>query len=430
MQEDMLSQRDAGPENVLHAGEEYAPLGEAYSANPYRMYARMRERPVFYNPSIRCWVVSRYEDVANVLKDYQRFAPAVHLVGASTYLPEVANLMRTRPDAGIPSLAIVDPPEHTRLRNAVNKAMSAQRIASLEPRMRQFANRLIDEFPSGVPFDFVKRFARPFPVLVITSLFNVPEADIPQLHRWVDNMMDLLFAQPPAEQQLPLAQSYVAVTDYVYDLVQARQKAPQDDLASDLLRAIDTGEVPLSVLEATNLIYVLLAAGFESTVNFLGNCLLQLLSERAYWQSIQDNPQEIPPIIEESLRFNSPAISTFRQAKEAVEVGGKLIPKGALVQVIESSANHDEAVFAHPESFDPQREKLNRHLAFGYGIHFCIGAPLVRLEMRIALEQLSQRLPSLRLVPYQEISYLPSLTIHGMKQLLVESDKVLEGASV
>ena len=413
--------RSQPQESASPLGTEYIPWSASHIADPYRIYAHMRqEEPVFYSPLISAWVVSRYDDVATVLKDYQRFAPAAHVVHEPTYSPAVLKLMRSRPIDGVPVLSIVDPPVHTRLRNAISKAMSAQRIASIETRIRHLTNQLIDALTPGAPLDFMERFARPFPALVIGCLLNLPEADMLQLQKWIDDVMTLLFSRTSPEQQLPLAQSYAKVGQYVYDFVEQRRKAPQDDLASTLLKAVDEGEVPLSVPEAANLLYILLVAGMEATVYFLGNCLLLLLSEPVYWQDIQHNPQNIPTIIEEALRLHSSALSTFRRATQDVELGGKIIPRGALIQVVESSANHDETIFAHAETFDPQREKLNRHLAFGYGIHFCIGAPLVRLESRVALEQLSQCLPSLHLVPDQAIHYATSLTTHGLKQLLVE----------
>ena len=301
--------------------------------------------------------------------------------------------------------------------------MSAQRVASLEPRIRRFANRLIDEFVPDTRLDFIERFARPFPTLVIGSLMNIPEEDLPQLHQCNNDVAELLTSRPPAERQVQLAQSYVAVQQYILDLVEQRRKAPpQEDLVSDLLKAVDSGQAPLSILEAANLLYLLFGAGFETTVRFLGNVLFVLLSDPTYWPTLREHAESIPDIVEELLRFSSPLLSTFRQATEDVELSGQVIPKGAMIQVLMASADHDEAIFPAAETFDPQREKTSRHVAFGYGPHFCLGAPLARLETRIALEQLSQRLPSLRLVPDQEISHRPSIIFHGLQQLRVEWD--------
>ncbi|MBV9711541.1 MAG: cytochrome P450 [Ktedonobacteraceae bacterium] len=425
MQEETLSPQEEPArcphENRVSSLEaDYAPLSQSHTANPYQIYARMRqEDPVFFSPLTRSWVVSRYDDVVAILKDHQRFAISVAHLSENWYTPEVAELMRSRPFANISNLLMVDPPVHTRMRTPITRAMSASRIASLEPRIRQFADRLIDQFVPDTRLDFMQHFARPFPPLVIGSLMGIPEEDLPQLQQWDDDQA-ALHTQPDASHQLQLAQSTIAVEQYLYDLVKQRSLDPQEDLISDILKAMDAGQVPLSPLEAACVLYTLFGAGFETTVQFLGNCLLTLLSERTHWQAICDHPQSIPVIVEELLRFNSPSLSTFRQATEDVELGGQTIPKGAMIQVLLASADHDEAQFAAGDAFDPQREKTNRHVTFGYGVHFCLGAPLARLETRIALEQLSQRLPSLRLVPDQEISYTPDLLFHGVKQLLVE----------
>ena len=235
-------------------------------------------------------------------------------------------------------------------------------------------------------------------------------------------MMTLLYAAPPADEQLPYARNGVALLDYIYELAQQRSRDPQDDLISDLSRAAEAGEVPLSPLEIAGLLHILLLAGFETTVKFIGNCMYHLLSPREHWEALVANPESIPQVVEEALRFDTPVLTTLRVAREEVILGGKTLPQGTRVQVVLTSANHDEEKFPDAETFCPALEQPNRHLAFGYGVHFCIGSPLARLEGRVALEQLSQRLPSLRLVPGQDIGYTPNLVLHGLKQLLVEWD--------
>ena len=428
MQEGMQSHQDdhaLSPleKSVSSLEMDYAPLSPTHAANPYSFYARIRrEKPVFYSPYMRSWVVSRYDDVLAILKDHQRFSICILRASDDWFTPETVAIMQQRPFTNVAHLLSVDPPVHTRLRTSVTRAMSAQRVASLEPRIRQYANQLIDAFAPDTRLDFMERFARPFPIGVIGGLMNIPEKDLPQLFLWNSDISELLNRRPPAERQPHLAQSYAAIQQYILDLVEQRRKAPQDDLISDLLKAVDSGQAPLSVLEAGSLLYLLFGAGFETTVKFLGNALLVLLSDRANWQSILERPENIPNVVEELLRFTSSTLATFRQANQDVELGGQLIPKGAMIQVLMASADHDEAIFPDAETFDPQRGKGNRHIAFGHGPHFCLGAPVARLDTRIALEHLSQRLPSLRMVPGQEISYTPSIIFQGFKHLLVEWD--------
>src|SRR5438270_13340567 len=168
-------------------------------------------------------------------------------------------------------------------------------------------------------------------------------------------------------------------------MAEQRRTDPQDDLISDLLRAAEAGEAPLSPLEVASLLHILLLAGFETTVKFLGNCVSHLLSRPEHWQALVANPGSIPQVVEEALRFDTPVLTTLRLAREEVIIGGKTIPQGARVQVELASANHDEAKFSDPETFHPAQEQQNRHLTFGYGVHFCIGSPLARLEGRVAL---------------------------------------------
>jgi cytochrome P450 len=412
-----LSERDS-----QDLEQEYDPWSVVHSNNPCPMYAQMRqEEPVFFSPRAQAWVVSRYEDVTTVLKDHQRFAMFFLSGGASKYTPEVLQSISSSPLAGTTSLIACDPPAHTRLRSSVNKAMSAQRIANLEPRLRQLANQVIDGFEQDGRADFVAQFARPYPMMVVGSLLDLPEADLPHLHHLMDDLVTFLFADVSAEQQLSLMKSYIELEQYACDMVEKRRGNLRDDIISDLLnKPVDAGQVPLSVLEVADLLYRLFGAGFETTVNFLGNCLIQLLSEPRHWQALVNHPGSIPAVVEEMLRFNGPTLSTFRQTTQAVELGGKSIPEGAVIQVLLTSANHDESVFVDADVFNAQREKASRHMAFGYGIHFCLGAPLARLETRVALEQLSQRFPSLHLAPGQAINYTPNIVTHGAKQLFVE----------
>jgi len=404
-------------------GQAFCPLCPSHIANPYTFYARARqEEPVFFSPFLNAWVVTRYEDVITALKDHRRFAMAMQQMGLEKFTPQVLALFSTNPLLQTPNLTVVDPPEHTRLRGCLTKALSVQRIARLEPHIRSIADQLIDHILSWGRMDFLKDVAVPYPFQVIGSLLNVPEADMEQIQHWSEDYVTLQYAAPPADQQLLYAQHVLSFMEYVQALAEERRREPQDDLISDLFQATEAGLLALSPLEVAGLLATLILAGFETMVNFLANCLYHLLAERNQWEVMVADPSCIPQIVEESLRFDPPGLATMRVTTEAVVLGGKSIPQGAKVQVVHASASHDEALFPDPETFQPSREQPTRHLAFGHGIHFCIGAPLARLESRVLLEQLCQRLPSLRLVPGQDVSYTPNLIFHGLKQVLVEWD--------
>jgi cytochrome P450 len=379
---------------------------------------------VFFSPAIDAWVVSRYEDATAVLKDHRRFATAVLRARAQQYTPEVRAILSSTPILEA-TMVNVDPPEHTRLRGSVNKALSARRVAGLEPRARSFSDLLIDRLEPRGGADFIAWFACPYPIMVIGSLLDLPEADFPQLQHWGEDLIALIGGYVAPEAQVPCARSILALDRYLFDLADRRLREPGDDLVSELVRAVEAGEAPLSAGEVAAMLQILTLAGFETTMRLLGSCLHILLAERRHWRAIVDDPARIPAVVEETLRFDGPVLSTLRRAKEDVELGGTTVPEGALVQVLTSSANHDEAVFPHAETFDPYRAAPAGHLAFGQGVHFCIGAPLARLEMRVALEQLSRRLPSLRLAPEQGVTYTPSLLVRGPNRLDVEWDERL-----
>jgi cytochrome P450 len=403
-------------------GEAYAPLDPAHAADQYAFYARARrEAPVFYSPAIDAWVVSRHEDAVAVLKDHRRFATAIVQARTQRHTPEVRAILASTPIIEATMLN-VDPPEHTRLRGSINRALSARRVAALETRIRRLCDRLIDGFEPRGRADFMRQFAHPFPVMVIGSLLDLSEAVFPRLGRWADDLVTLMSGDPPADAQVPFAQSVLGLHRYVFDLAEQRLREPGDDLASDLVRAVEAGEAPLSAGEVAAMLQILIVAGFETTIRLLGTCLHNLLRERRHWESIVDDPASIPAVVEEALRFDGPVMGTMRRARADVELGGTIIPSGALVQVLMASANHDETVFPDAETFDPHRAAPAGHLSFGQGVHFCIGALLARLEMRVALEQLSRRLPSLRLAPDHRVSYRPNLLVRSLEELQVEWD--------
>jgi cytochrome P450 len=400
--------------------EDYDPFGKAHLADPHAFWTRARrERPVFHSDEIGAWVVSRYDDALAVLKDHRRFGIAIYRARTSSLTPETLAILATNPVTAR-SLIEIDPPGHTRLRGAITRALSAQRVAAMEPRIRALAGALIDEFAPLGRADLQAAFADRLPVMVIGCLIDVPEADLPQLLRWAWDRVALLFGEVPPDAQPALARGSIALTRYIQDLALSRQENPGDDLASDLMRAVAAGEAPLDAQEAAAMLRTLYFAGFETTVRLLGACVLRLLADRRRWQALLDDPGSIPAVVEESLRMDGSVMATVRVARETVELGGATIPEGALVHVVLCSADRDEAAFTDAASFHPGRDRTVGHLAFGFGVHFCVGAPLARLQMRVALEELVRRLPALRLVAGQDFRYAPSLLLRGPQQVLVE----------
>ena len=383
---------------------------------------------VFFQPSLDMWVVTRYEDVTAALKDHERFSSALCYDTETAFnFLEITPEARAIIDSVIPSttlqMAGADQPDHARLRNSVSKAFRPRRIEQLEVRVQRISDRLVDRFVNDGQVDLVEQFTYPLPVLSILSLIGIPEQDTEQIKSWCADWTALMFNKLPPDQQITCAYSLRAFHQYLIDLIALRRKEPQEDLTSDVVQAIDAGETELSLAETVNLLCHLIGAGHETTVNQLNTCLYHLLRNRSSWLKIQNNPEVIPDIAEEILRLDPALRGPLRVTTEAVTLDGVTIPKGARVYLLLASANRDKEKFSHPEAFDPARKDLHRHITFGYGIHHCLGAPLARLEIRIALHVLSQRLPGLRLVPDQELKYKQSAVVKSLTQLLVEWDK-------
>jgi len=410
------------PDPSSSIGMEFNPLWGPQLDNPYSFYAIARKQePIFFSPFLQTWVVTRYEDIKTILKDPKNFSSAYMDRLISVYTPETLALL----SQGISTAALLtlsDPPTHTRGRQLLTKAFSARRIASLEPAIRQMPTTLLEPLLPLGQADFVAQFAAPFPLSVILHLLGLPEDDLPQVRIWAKDAVSLASSFLEPEQQLVCAKSYLAFQEYMLAFLDQRRQDPQDDFISDLLMAMAQEQVQLSSAELLGTLLTLVSAGVNTMSDILGNSVYHLLVQRQRWEALQQKPDLLATSVEELLRFDGPAPGTFRIATQDVEVAGAVIPKDALVYVALSSANHDEALFATPDVFDQCRTNLKEHLGFGYGIHFCIGAPLARLELRVTLECLSQ-LSSLRLASDDPPEYHPSMVLRGPLHLLVQWDK-------
>jgi cytochrome P450 len=402
-----------------HLGQEYQPLESPQLDNPYPFYARARrEEPIFFSEGLQAWVVTRYDDVKAILSQPEIFSSKETLRPVVAFTPEVLQVLTTG-YGFVPTITNTDGNEHLRFRVPLNQAFLPARLKSMEGQISAVANRLIDGFSRDNKADLVAQFAVPLPLEIILALFGIPQTDMDQCKRWSDEAHALTASPLPPERQFACAQSFVALQHYLADLVEQRRRAPGDDVVSCLLTIRPEGARPLEMAEMVVTLLGVLLAGHETTTNLIGTALYLLLSQPECWQHLCAHPEAIPSAVEEVLRFDAPVQTFYRTALREAQVGDTTIPAEALLLLAYGSANRDEAQFSHPDQFDLFRSP-NRHLAFGYGAHFCVGAPLARLEGRIALEVLSQRLPQLRLQPHQTLSYVPNLMFRGLKRLAVE----------
>jgi cytochrome P450 len=374
---------------------EFDPTRPDQRDNPFDVLERARrEQPVFYAPAFGLWVVTRHEDVLAVLKDHRRFSSVGALTSTPAPYPTEVAAVLAEGYPEMPYIIEVDPPLHDRIRGLVTKTFTPRRVAELEPRIVEIAAELIDGFAADGHADIVERFAWPLPLRVLGELFGVPQEDLEQLHRWGTDWL-LLQQELPVERRVVHARGLVELQRYLVAAVEDRFERPTDDLIGALVAARNEIDPPLTAVEIAGLPLDLMVAGHVTVTRAIGSTLHRLFS----YSPLRDHLLDVtlaPKAIEEILRLESPAQGLFRITTAEVELGGVTLPKGARVMAHFASANRDGCVFADPDAYEPERDDIKQHLAFGKGIHFCIGAPLGRLELGIALPMLLRRLRGLR----------------------------------
>ena len=412
-----VEQRDAGHP----VDPDFDPLDPDYLADPYPYYARFRrEAPVFHAPKIDFWVVSRYEDIVSIVKDPETFSNARVQEPLHPLTPEALEGLK-RGVRVVPTTSTADPPLHKRTRKHAARAFSARRVAELEGRIREIANGLIDAMISDGRADLVDRFAFPLPASVVFSLIGYPEEDTEMLKSWCSDRLKITWGRPLPEEQKATIEKMTSFFDYIEDFVRRRAEDLRDDYTSDLLRIRAEDEENLSFDEVVSTCYSLSFAGHETTTNLILNGLRQLLGQPGLWDELREDPSLIENAVEETLRRDTSVIAWRRSSTRPVEISGVEVPEGARLILLLASANRDEGVFEDPDAFDICRKNANKHIAFSHGIHFCLGAPLARLEARIAFELLAQRLPDLRLSPPdQRFEFDPNMSFRGPKKLWAE----------
>jgi cytochrome P450 len=390
----------------------FNPMDPEFLADPYPTYHRLRdEDPVHHSP-LDFWVLTRYEDVAAVLRD-PRFIkePLVSMVAARfgvTVPPGVGLSMLDR-----------DPPDHTRLRSLVSKAFTPRVVEGLRPRIQKMVDDLITRAEAVGTMDLIEEFAYPIPVNVICEMLGVPVEDHERFKGWsldIARGLDSVWLPPESEIPKRSGAARHAIGDYMRGLIAERRASPRGDLLSALIAAEEAGD-KLSEDELIATCILLLIAGHETTVNLIGNGTLALLRHPEELRRLRKTPGLITSAVEELLRYDGPVQRTARITSTEVTIGGRTIPKGEMVMPFIGAADRDPAQFRDPDRLDLGRAD-NRHIAFGWGIHFCLGAPLARVEGQIAIDTLVRRLPRLTLVD-AEPEYRQSLTLRGLKALPV-----------
>ncbi|HEX9116267.1 MAG TPA: cytochrome P450 [Anaerolineae bacterium] len=369
--------------------------------NPFPWYQAMRQQaPVYYDRERWTWNVFGYDDVQRTLSEYATFSSQFHGSGGGDgSQPFAASLIGT------------DPPRHRQLRSLVTQAFTPRAVDALAPRIAAIVDELLDRGAAPGRLDAIRDFGDPLPVIVIAELLGIPAADRGRFKTWSDAVVSMSETESAGGYEGAVRE----MSAYFLALMEERRSKPAEDLISGLLAAEIDGQ-HLSRAEMLGFGSLLLVAGNETTTNLIGNALLCFVERPELWARLRAERSLLPGAIEEVLRYRSPVQSMFRVTTTAARLQNQTIPAGAFVVAWIGSANHDERQFADPERFDIERTP-NRHLAFGQGIHYCLGAPLARLETRIAMEALLDRYSAIEQVAGQPLERLPSTIVYGLRNL-------------
>ncbi len=414
--------------------DNYNPMDHEVQQCPFDHYAALREHgPIFHHKQTGMYFASRLDVVNEILRDTETYSSkmaSAGTVGDSEIMKQVAAIMREgwgRKD----TMLTIDPPYQTKYRKLVSRTFSARRIAALEDKIREIAVDLINEFPDEGPIDFHADFAVSFPVKVIHYALDMAPETEEKIKQWSDDAVAALGSDISDERRLEAARGQIDNQMYWHGAYEERLANPTGDILSDLAHAdFDDPDLPegetrkLDFAEVNSIIQQLMVAGNETTTKFLNETIRLLIENPQWWDAMEADPEgNINALVEEGLRMSTPNQGMFRVATRDTEIEGTPIPAGSRIWIMFGSANRDETRFENAEQFDPGRDNLKDHIAFGKGHHFCIGAPLSRLEGKVAFEELVKRIERPTFSEGNTFEYEPSFILRGLAQLDLDIKK-------
>ena len=387
-------------------------------ANPYPFYAMLRSKdPVHWDEELGFWVLTRYRDIAGVY-NHARFSRAQGLQRGFERLPQAEQTVAEPVYRSFSkTMFCSDPPYHTRLRGLVNNAFTPNAVEQMRPHIERIVNDLLDRIQTDEKMDVIHDLAYPLPIMVIAQMLGLPVEHRQSFKQRSDDLFAILGSVPHEPHLMErAAQSLGELRHYITDLKEARRRQPKEDLLTALVEVVQDGE-HLTQEELVANVIILLSAGHETTSNLIGNGLLALLNNPDQMRKLREQPQLAGSAVEEMMRYDNPVQISYRSAAEDVEIGGKRICRGQLVNSILAAGNRDPQRFSEPDRFEITRDE-GRHLSFGLGIHFCLGAPLVRLEAQIAFTAILKRFPRLALAS-DNLEWQEHPIFRGVKSLPV-----------
>lgn len=402
---------------VMH---DFSMMDDQFVQDPYRHCPALLEQPVHFAPDLNAYLVTRYSDVEAMLPDTEQYSSSntnqpIHPPGEAAM-----NVLRSYDFGFRPNLINADPPRHTLVRRYVADAMSPRRIRALEPIVRQWADEQISAMVEKGQGDLFRDLAFPLPALTGFSLIGFPQEDLDTLKSWCDRRVTFTYGRASAEDQVRVAENVGAFWRYVNQFIADRIADPVDDFTSEMVRRHLENPEEFTPRDIAAVLFGMSLAAHETTTNLVTNGIRRLMENRDQWEAIVADRSLIPNAVEETLRFDAPVIAWRRRTKVDVEIAGTVIPQDSTVLMLFFSANHDPARFPDPGTFDVRRTSARHHLTFGKGVHFCSGAPLARMEMKVVLNLLADKAPNMRLLPDQEYEYTPNIALRGPTRLMVD----------
>ena len=391
-------------------------------ADPYSHFAALREAaPLYRDERLGAWLVLRYDDVRAAFRDSRLSSDRVNPYFERRRARGDTGHERTTYEVLTRWIVFTDPPRHTRLRKLVDYAFRPRAVERMRGWIASLVDELVDELGDEREFDFVERFASPLPVRVICDLFGVPHESRNDLTRWSEDILTLVFgAMHSADRHERAERSLREFSGFLRDVIAERRSRPGEDLVSDLVAAEERGDV-LEEEEIVATCVLLLFAGHETTRNLLANGLKAILEHDAAREALAGDPSRMPDAVEEVLRFDGPLKAMWRQATEPVTYGGRRIEPGERVLLVQASANRDPRRFEDPETFDIAR-RSNRHVGFGYSIHYCLGAAIARLEGTLGLGAFLERFPNVSLAT-ETFEWDPLVLSRSLKRMPIRIDR-------